>query len=185
MADERRRFFRITDTLGVSCEILNEQELAAVEEGVGLCPVDTFSLISGCDHTIHRHLEELRDRDETVAALIDAINRKLDFVINQLEVDNRTLRGISHKMKEVNISACGIAYITSEAIACDSVVSLNLLLKPSNQHLVTYGKVVGCEMCKGGFYVRINFKNMRVEDQELLIQHLVQRQGVKLREERS
>lgn len=184
MSDERRRFFRINDTLGVSCEPLSAEELEAVESGVALCPVDTFSLIAGCDQKIAEYLQQLRASDPVAASLIEVINRKLDFMLNHVEVESRTLRGISHRMKEVNISACGIGFINDEALATGSVVSLNLLLKPSNQHIVTYGKVVGCDLCKGGFYARIDFHNMDGGDQENLIQHLVQRQGVQLREER-
>lgn len=185
MSDERRRFFRINDTLGVSCQLLSDKELEAVEAGVALCPVDTFSLIAGYDEKISEYLTELRQRDDVAAKLMEVINKKLDVALNQLEVESRTLQGISHRMKEVSISACGIAFIHDEPLATDAIVSLNLVLKPSNQYIVTYGRVVGSDLCKGGFYARINFQNMEVSDQEMLIQHLVQRQGVQLREDRT
>lgn len=185
MSDDRRRFFRIDDTLGVSCQLLSEEELEAVEAGVALCPVDTLSLIAGYDEKIAEYLTELRQRDDMAAKLMELLNKKLDVALNQLEVESRALQGISHKMKEVNISACGIAFIHDEPLAIDSIVSLNLVFKPSNKKIVTYGRVVGCDLSKGGFYARINFQNMDVSDQEALIQHLVQRQGVQLREDRT
>jgi len=179
---DRRRFFRITDTLGVCLDILNADELAALEAGAALCAVDSFSLIDDCDREIGNYLQVLQKKDEVAAKLIAILNKKVDCILDQIALDSRTLRGVSHRMREANISACGIGFVHPERLAVADMVRLNILLQPTNKQLQTYGRIVGCDLCKGGFYVRIEYQGMRGSDQELLIRHLVQRQSAQLRE---
>ena len=178
---DRRRFFRITDTIGVSLDVLGADERAALEAGAALCPVDSYSLISDCDREIENYLQELQKKDEVAAKLIAMMNKKIDCILDQMALDSRTLRGVSHRMREANISACGIGFVHPERLSVTEIVRLNILLQPTNKQLQTYGRIVGCDLCKGGFYVRIEYQGMRGSDQELLIRHLVQRQSAQLR----
>jgi hypothetical protein len=165
----------------MSCRPLSPEESIATLTDAALRSVNTYDLMSACDTDISRHSGELRKRDRLAANLIDAINKKLDTVVQHLEVERNTLKGITHKLQEVNISACGLAFVRDKSLLPDTLVCLNLQLQPSNQEIVSCGKVVGCEPCVGGFYVRINFEQMALEDQEDLIHHLMQRQKVQLR----
>jgi hypothetical protein len=182
LSKEQRRFFRINDTLGVFCRPLSPKESAAVSAETALNTANAHSLMATCDREISKSLMELRRHDKVTANLIDAVIRKLDYALHMFTVEQNALKEIRHKLQEVNISACGLAFIRDRPLSPDSWVSLNLELKPSNQEIVTYGIVVGCETCPGGFYVRINFEQMAEEDQEALILHLMQRQRVQRRE---
>ncbi len=186
MTDERRRFFRIDDTVGVSYRLLTEEEAKAQSDGA-YHAVDVFSQIAGFDTKIENFLGQLQIKDPVAAALIDNINKKLNCVITQLELENRLVQQVVHDMQKANISACGMAFNIDTEIEADREMSLNLLLLPSNLRVSTFGRVIACEHGKNvdGYYIRIDFHDMEPADQEVLIQHIVKRQGSMLRDARN
>ena len=117
---------------------------------------------------------------------METLNSKLSAVINQLELDSRLVRRVAYKVHEVNISACGMALFAKEAIPENSTISLEMSLKPGNHLVQCYASVISCRMDeeRQEFYIRMNFANMSEHDQEILIQHIVRRQGDQLREAR-
>ena len=187
MSDERRRFFRINDTLGVAYRVLTPEEVEASGENNG--PVNVFSLLANYDTVLNEQLAALKTKSPGLEAIFSSINKKINCLINHLEMESRLVERLAHKIKEVNISACGIAFQAEGELAEGTDVSLDIVLQPSERHIFTFGKVVGCEMVgrskRDGYYVRINFYGMSNSDQELLIQHIVQRQSTQLRSQRS
>ena len=185
MADERRRFFRIDDTVGVSFRLLTEEE-ANAQSGDKQRDVDAFSLIAGYETQIEHYLGQLRIKEPVVAAVIESMNKKMNCVISQLELESRQLQRLSHKVQDVNLSACGMAFMIDSAIDVGREMGLNLILRPTNLHISTLGRVVACEPSLAGdsYYIRVNFHDMEHADQEVLIQHIVKRQGAMLREAR-
>ncbi len=185
MVDERRRFFRIDDVVGVSFRMLSDEEANthAIENHT---QVDAFSLISSYETKIENYLGQLRLQDPVVAAVLDNLNKKMNCVISQLELESRLVDRLAHKVQEVNISACGMGFTTDDELESGGTMSLNLILRPTNLHVNTFGTVVNCEPCNhsGGYYVRVNFHDMDPADQEILIQHIVKRQGSLMRDAR-
>ncbi|BFM13321.1 hypothetical protein R50072_34740 [Simiduia litorea] len=178
---ERRRFFRINDKVGVAYRVLTDEEARTRQEHDPQ-PVDTLSLLSRYENAIDQLLPQLSS--PVMTELFTTLNNKINCVIAQLELDSRLVRDVAHRVREVNISACGMAFITEELIAAGKVLSLDLILRPEGNHIVTYGKVLDCEAIDGGFYLRTNFVALSPHDQEVLIQHIVKRQGSQLREHR-
>ncbi len=185
MSSERRRFFRIDDSIGVAYRLLSEEELAD-QLGDDIKPVDSLNLIASYDSKISNLCGQLKTRDPLVAELLETLNAKLSAVINQLELDSRLVRRVAYKVHEVNISACGMALFAEEAIPENSTISLEMSLKPGNHLVQCYASVISCRMDeeRQEFYIRMNFANMIEHDQEILIQHIVRRQGDQLREAR-
>lgn len=178
---ERRRFFRINDRVGVAYRVLSDEEAASRREREPR-PVDVLSLLSRYEHTIQTLLPELDAAP--LQQLLGALNDKINCVIAQLELDSRLVREVAHRVHEVNISACGMAFVAEEPIPAGKILSLDLILKPDGRHIASYGQVLGSEAQDRGFYVRIEFLGLAPGDQELLIQHIVRRQGSLLRESR-
>lgn len=183
---DRRRFFRINDTIGVAYRQLTEEELASEIEGSE--PTDPFLMLQGLNNTIASLMPEVAAAQPTVAQLLGALDQKLNCIVDQLELDSRLVQRIAHRIHEVNISACGIALVIDEPLNQGAVLALDLVLKPSDNHIITRGKVVACQLVDrsisadtpGIHYIRIDFMDMQSMEQELLIQHVVQRQGVQL-----
>jgi c-di-GMP-binding flagellar brake protein YcgR len=188
MSDDRRRFFRIDDSIGVAYEVIDENDL--VSQPNAPRQVDVFSLLNDLDKTITQELGELRLRDPKLAVLMDAFDRKLSAIVNQLEIDNELVQRLAYKVKEVNISACGMGLEVGEDLAKGTLLMIDLVLLPGNVNIFTYGRVVDAKTRvteesddedEAGFYVRLDFFGMSATDQELLIQHIVKRQGHLLR----
>lgn len=183
LPDDRRRYFRISESLGVAYRVIADEHIS---DGLVACnePTNIYQLLAEHDETISALIHQLRPQDPVVAELAASLNKKINCIINQLEMESRMIEQIAHKIYEVNISACGLAFTIDEAIAPDTHVQLDLVLLPEKKRLLTDARVIGCEPVADGHYVRMNFIDMPLRDQELMIQHIVQRQGELLRQAR-
>ncbi len=180
MSDDRRRFFRIDDHIGIAYQVVDENEL--IGQSHPPRQSDIFSLLNDLDKTIAHELGELKLQDPKLGVLLEAFDRKLNALVNQLEMDNYLVQRIAHKVKQVNISACGMAFTVDDDLPLETLLMVDLVLIPGNINIFTYGKVVASERVENGEqYVRMDFFGMSPTDQELLIQHIVRRQGYLIR----
>lgn len=177
MDNERRRFFRINETVGIAWHVLEGAEMPRSET-----PSDLLSLFSEQDHKIEKLLIELEDENPKVAELIALFNQKLERVVQQFMLDSGLVARIANKVKEANLSACGIAFINEEAITEGADLRMELTLYPSQRRIHTDGRVVGCDnLGNQRHYWRIDFYGMSKADQEDLIQHIVRSQSQQLK----
>jgi hypothetical protein len=185
--DNRRRFFRITDALGVSYKVMTETEMAANnEEGDDAVVrpfVDTFSVMKNYNDVLNTSLENIKTRDPDTATAIEQLNKKFDALLMMLELDSLITQRACHRVEEASISASGIAFPIEESLEPDVFLALDLLLRPSSKHVNVIGKVISCEKLTedSHYYLRVEFTEMSDKDRETLIQHIVQRQGTLLR----
>ncbi len=176
MTDDRRRFFRIDDHIGVSYQVMEENELMGQSEPPHAA--DIFGLLNNLDKTIAYELNELKVSDPKLATLLDAFDRKINALVNQMEIDNYLVQRLAHKIRQVNISACGMGLTVEEGLREEDILMVDLVLIPGNINISTYARVISSEDVGGGeYYIRMDFFGMANNDQELLIQHIVRRQG--------
>lgn len=176
MNQERRRYFRITDTVGLSYQLLDAE--ASDEQHKAM---DVLDLMSEQDEKIERLLLEVASESPKVAALVRALNQKLERIVSQLVADSRLVDRLANRIKEVNLSACGIGFVHELDIPVGTRLALELELDPSQLTIKTKGFVVDVEPHDEGFYWRIDFYDMVANQQEKLIQHIVQRQSTQLK----
>ncbi len=186
--DNRRRFFRIVDALGVSYRVMTDTEVGVQKNDEDADEtdqqfVDTFSVMNGFNQSIQESLEKIESRDADTAKAIASINKKVDALLMMLELDSLITQRACHKVEEASISASGIAFPVEEPLDADVSLALDLLLRPSSKHVNAIGKVVSCEQLSDEplYYLRVEFTEMTHKDKETLIQHIVQRQGALLR----
>lgn len=183
----RRRFFRIVDALGVSYKVMTEAELAGGDkedsEQVSRQFVDTFSVMKNYNNVLNEALEKIQPRDPDTATAIEQLNKKFDALLMMLELDSLITQRACHKVAEASISASGIAFPVEEKLEPNTFLALELLLRPSSKHVSAIGKVIACDTLSDDnvFYLRVEFIEMTLKDKEVLIQHIVQRQGALLR----
>ncbi len=181
-ASDRRRFFRINDNVGVNYRRLKESELNQhIEELAN--PGDSLSIIADCNKQIESLMSQLAIKEPLMTQLVGVMNKKMNWVIQQLELETRLTQSLAHKIQEVNISACGMALTTEEPMESGAVLDLELMLLPGRYLLHCHGIVVDTVAVNDGdgFHTRVDFSGMCSEDQELLIQHIVKRQGALLK----
>ena len=186
MTTERRRYFRIDDTMGLAYTLLGPEEARAFVDRLGENGPGT-DYIANFDNRIEALLEAAKAETPVVAELVELLHRKLNFVIRQLDIDADLMRRVAYQLRQVNVSACGMAFSCEEPLPVDQALQLDLLLQPGDVHIPILARVIACdpdaeEPCH---FVRLDFEQIRPRDQELLIQHIVRRQSTLLRGSRS
>ena len=187
MTMERRRYFRIDETLQLTVHLLSEEELESgelpvPEEQVG-------DLLGNIDKQIQGIIDAARIQAPAIANLAELINRKLNMVITALDLTSNISERISYSTQQVNLSACGIAFRTPDSLNVSDQVWLGLLLEPEDLELKLIARVISCEEIAGDspakeYMLRLNFHGISNVDQEILIQHIIRRQGLELKRQR-
>jgi c-di-GMP-binding flagellar brake protein YcgR len=183
LPDDRRRYFRISDNIGLAYQVMADHQITGTGAVRGE-PVRISELLAEHDLAIAHLLQELRPQDPRVAELGARLNEKINCIVKQMELASRRGDQEAQKIVEVNISACGLGFQTVEAIPVGARVQLDMVLLPDNKPLLLQAVVIACEPQAGGHYVRMDYVDLSAGDQELLIQHVVKRQGDLLREAR-
>lgn len=184
MNEERRRYFRITESVGLSYALLDE--LGGEEQKPESTTADILAHLTEQDKKIEQALREVVDESPKVAALIGLFNQKIERIVHMLTMEGRLLDKLAMRIREVNISACGIAFTNEEHISVGRPVRLELTLFPEEKKIVTDGRVISCDPIADSvnFYIRIDFFAVNKAAQEELIQHIVKRQSVQLQEKK-
>lgn len=181
--NERRRYFRINETIGISYQVIEGDNSDIVMQKSN---INVLELVSKHDEQIERLLIELAGEHPKVVELVTVFNQKLERVVNQLVLESHIVSRIAHRVKAANISACGIAFENDEDVVAGAKLKMELTLFPSEKKIVVNGIVVGCDPVgdKKSWYWRIDFYSMAEQSQEILIQHIVQCQSQQLKKMR-
>ena len=190
MKQERRHYFRIDDSMGVSYRCIGSEEAGALAKQ-SQKHNGAFDFSANFDNRIQTLLDTCKIQAPIAAELIDLVNKKLNFVIAQMDVDSGFMRQIGFSPKSVNVSACGMAFANEEALEKGQLLQLDIMLQPSDLHLTVIAQVIDCvaldqdqvvgDLC---CFVRLGFTEINSNDQELLIQHIVKRQSEMLKQRR-
>lgn len=187
--DERRRYFRINDTVKLSYCISTKP--GDCDDYCG------YDLTAEQDARIQRIITEQKHENPAIIELIDLLNQKIDHLAHG---DKSPQTILAHQARNVSISACGLAFTEQEAIKIGTQLRLFLVLD-SNKKIELEGLVIDCipqnnqENTKTNtntknldtatlFKWRVDFLHVSSHNQELLIQHIVRRQSTLLAEQR-
>ncbi len=187
MTEERRRYFRINETVGLSIQILDREGKTSNDSEQTFTP-NAIALVSQHDDRIERLVHELEDEHPKIAQIAALLNQKLERVASLLAMESSLLDRIAHRVQEVNISACGMAFSHEEPIPEGTQIHVELTLYPEETKIVSDGLVVSNELTSGdtqNYYCRVDFIGMSGANQETLIQHIVQSQSSQLKARRS
>jgi hypothetical protein len=179
MSPERRRFFRIADTIGLAFRVVKPQvphlrlSTEAMEDGEVLKMLDT---------ELGSLINSLWETDVKYARAIGLLNQKMDLLVGknrQSEEEILEQYDFFSPELDVNLSAAGIAFTCDARVELKDRVEVLLLLMPSRFRLTVFGSVVNVAETerdgKPANFICIEF-DLEAQDEESLIQHIVQRQ---------
>jgi c-di-GMP-binding flagellar brake protein YcgR len=186
---ERRTFFRVDDSVSLNYHQISQSEMEERMDRVEMELEANFTVMSSIA-SINQKMAGVMHRIEVeepdIAEYLKAINSKIDILGRALLSNDNDL--VDKPAQPVNLSASGMAFYSSEALEKGSLLELRLLLMPSFTGIITFGEVVGSDSVDGadGYnnFVRLNFIHMRENDRDLLIRHVIKRQGEFLRKRR-
>lgn len=180
--DERRRYFRINETVGLSIQVIDEDTPSP--NSPARSNPSSIDLITQHDDKIEKLILELNDSSPKIALLAALLNQKMERVSSLLLMESDLLDRIAHRVQEVNISACGIAFSHEKRLAENTRIKIELALQPEDENIELEGMVISCDPLNDGsdeFYCRVNFYGASSTTQEKLIQYIVQSQGAQLK----
>lgn len=191
-AAERRNYFRIDDTVRLTLRRIPAGELETRLDRLEHDLAGNFTVMSSLAAITAQmtvSLRRIENRDADLAAYLRAIDQKIEvigraFIAQEPELSAETA-------VPVNLSAGGMCVGSGEAFEPGDSLEIRMLLFPSFTGLLIYGTVVECSPTPAdalpaayGHMVRVEFSHIREQDRELLIRHLLRRQGNQLREDR-
>ncbi|MBI5233453.1 MAG: PilZ domain-containing protein [Deltaproteobacteria bacterium] len=167
--EDKREAFRINDSLPFKCRLLSAEK-TDIEEGIG-------SLAQ-----IKENL--LQEGSKEFYYLLSAIDRKLDHIVNML--NSSGVPNIPSHINEINLSATGLKFESSEEYKKGDVVKITIGLPPFPHTIVSLMsevvRVVKKE--KRGrciFDTAVRFIDLGDEQMEDLVHHLFNVQRNKAR----
>ncbi|MDE1461815.1 PilZ domain-containing protein [Spartinivicinus poritis] len=186
--EERRRFFRIDDKVGLRFKVVTEQEWEQFKETGGAPIVDSQAVpCPGLEQQLTEAIDSLRQVSVEAADVAWLLNAKINGLVELIATDT-TLPDLIKSM-DVNISACGMAFRTMKSLQQDQLLYLEVTLKQQEQPLIALAKVVSCSDLEETesleqFLVRVDFCDIEPDAQELLIQYVVKQQGQLLKQKK-
>lgn len=179
--DERRRYFRIEDSIGLQYEVLNDEDARVRQAAINRGDYGNNHSLQEAERQLQLLIDKLRVQNPEYAEAIHLLNTKFNLLKN----DNDS--GLSNiKVVRASISACGVSFELREPFRPGEQVYLDLILLPTDLHVQTVAEVVSCKENPESrrWLVSLDFVYLSSELEELLIQHIVKRQGKLLAEQR-
>lgn len=190
---DRREFFRMDDSVRLEVCLVPEEELEArlnrLESGMA-GDFTVMSSLAAISASMAANMRKIEAQQPEVAAYLKAIDHKLEVIGRAFLAKESGL--VAERAVPVNISAGGMAMGVNEDYASGSILEIKMLLFPSFTGILLYGTVVGEvavdeeEARETGFarQLRIEFTHIREQDRDLLIRHILRKQGSELRAQR-
>lgn len=179
MVQEKRRYFRIDDTMDLSFRVLKPQtpELKLSTE-----IMDDAEMLKRVDGELDTLINSLWDSDPKYARAIGLLNQKINLLTNQNRPSMEELMAqYDHQYTDidVNISASGMAFDCDVELEVGGRLELLLVLKPSGSGVKLKGVVVNSEdrqSSSGESYFTCVQFDVESQEKEQLIQHIVRQQ---------
>lgn len=188
-AGDRRRFFRINDEVDLFYRKIARQEAGEashIDENV-LTSDALPQIMAAVEQEIHGLLRRIETAQPEIAAYLKLLNYKVDILAECLLRQNDLAR--EKNSYHVNLSASGLAFGSEQALHEGDFLELKILLPASRALVTTCCRVVQCRQNpvndqRYPYVVSVDYLNMKEEDRELLIKHVIKRQMAQLREQK-
>ncbi len=180
MQQERRRYYRIEDTVLLQTKTVSGRELEQ--------KLEEFRQGRQQPGTGRNFNLDLAEQMADLHAIQEKMPELGRYLINlQRQVDRLTAASFSNEttpgiqQKQVSLSAQGIAFCTDELFKPVDVVEMVLQLIPTGQEILIYGRVVLAEenedsFEKGRYRVSLDFEHIQDSDREALVKYVHSKQ---------
>lgn len=188
--DDRRSSVRVSGRNLFAYREITEQTYAEYakdfQEGISLYSQESLAdmqIFVGAQSALGR----LRDKDEDLADFLQHLDMKMNLLLKKFDNGKTPLDNL--KLRDLNLSGTGIAFISLEKMALGTYLEFRIVLLPNYLFIYALGKVTKFEQIKHegdqSFYrVGAEFVLIMDEDREKLIQHNFRQQSLALRNRR-
>jgi hypothetical protein len=189
-AGDRRRFFRINDEVDLYYRKIARQEaseLSHINENV-LTGDALPQIMEAAEQEMNGLLKRIEAAQPEVAQYLKLLNYKVDMLAECWLQQNDLIREKSSCY--VNLSASGLAFGSEQPMNEGDFLELKILLPASRALVTTCCRVIQCRQNPSReqsypYVVSVDYMNMKEEDRELLIKHVIKRQLAQIREQKA
>jgi hypothetical protein len=175
MSIERRRFFRIEDDVALLYKQINAAQRDSILNDFWNNE-HAFSIRNNFNFQIEQHIADfhkIESKNPELGRYLSVLQNQLDQITEKL-IDEEFDHSLT--TTTASLSAQGISFDSNENLPPDSLLELNLKLRPSGLRLVIMARVVKIEksknQAKGSHRISLDFEHMHEADRELLIKHI-------------
>ena len=174
---ERRRYFRIEDDVALSWEAIEESDVILRKAELRRKRMTQGDRLRDTERDLQLLIDKLRIQNPEFARAIELLNVKFS-TLKALHEEAFLPAGSKKRITRVDISACGVSFRTDERLLPGRKVVLDITLLPTDMVIECIAEVVGCEEDgENAWVLRFDFLDIPPEDEEVLVQHMVKRQG--------
>jgi len=181
---ERRKYYRINDEVLLHYTTETPTQ-AGASEGVNV-ELAVGSILAEIDLELNHTISRVWAADPDIGRALGLLNRKIS-VLGSLADTAEGEGPTSYQRTQVSLSGSGIAFEATESLPVDTKLVIDIGLLPSHAKLRLNGHVVASPEPlvdhPGHYWTRVEFDD-EANQQEELIRHVVQKQGMLLADRR-
>ncbi|MCB1671524.1 MAG: PilZ domain-containing protein [Gammaproteobacteria bacterium] len=185
MSKERRRYFRITDTIDLSFQLLKPQ---VPDLKLSTDILDDAEMLNMVESELDSVLNSMWKNEPSFARVLGLLNQKINLLSASLRpTQQEIMNQYDHQYSDiqVNLSASGMAFDSEVELKPGDRLEIYLVLETAISGLHVRGDVVHVDTLwdsgKAIYSTRIEF-DIESQQQEQLIQHVARRQLKLIRE---
>ena len=182
-ADERREWIRIDDRVLMEYRVLTEVGAAVPVEATNATPEIISAVVTQPTVDLFARAGESLT-DSPVLPWIMKVDYLLEVILNSLAISNPASVTMVQPM-DVNLSGGGVGFVASREFMTGEQLAIKMILPPFRL-IQTLTKVIrSVPQADGqGFALATEFIDLKADDQEHLIRHIIQTQAERLRSRR-
>jgi len=189
-AEDRRRFFRIDDAVNLYYKIVDEKTVLAAGNAAD-DPLSHCSLVTALDvlgQESRAVMYKIEKDQPDIAEYLKLMDSKINLLAQSVLQQNNDFS--ESELCHTNLSASGLAIEVDSPIKEGEFIEVKLFLSSCVAVILLYGKVVYCKentLAENSmpYQIGIDYINLKDEDREILIKHIVKRQMQQIRENKT
>ena len=189
--EEKRRFYRIDDSVSLSYKTISEADL---DGAIASSKIDSgrrhklLSSLAELDGRINALLLDIDDQLPEVATVLKLLNRKI-HIVGQMS-DSPDVSGeedvIPRPTHQISLSASGVSFHAPSSVRVHDCLELSLTLFPEYYFIKAFGRVVSCRDALPSSpdfnkLVAVDFVFLDADDQDYIMSHVLKKQSELLR----
>ena len=189
---ENRRSFRVSESVYLKYEVLDEQEF---KEGLERRKARMGSsdsaqaMLVDIDARLSEAMFLLNGESEALGRCITMLNDKINVVVEELPSLRQSKTALAQSMRlTCDVGADGIVFPSAEPLQPGTKMSVQLMLASDNRYIESFCRVVrqtdtpvGNDPQDYPYGIAIEFQGMQPSQREMLIQHMFNRESETLR----
>jgi hypothetical protein len=175
MPDERRRYFRIEDTVSLTVSRIDPDELQTQIDDFWH-DQQAYAVRHQFNNQLEQHLSDFKSIEKNMPELARYLS------VLQAQIDNLTAKvlpeqaSIASDSQKVSLSGQGMAFTSDQKMTIAETVELYLKLLPTGQTIKIYAQIVEVELVPEQtpeqYRISLDFTHIYESDQELLVKRI-------------